>query len=84
MTTDDADDSATPAAPSRVTSDIPTPSSYAEATSGRYASRWRDAMNEEIKRTLSESSTSYMSSGTKEPCRFRFPPIAFPVIQKRQ
>ncbi|KAL1522735.1 hypothetical protein AB1Y20_017708 [Prymnesium parvum] len=66
MATDDTDDVATPAAPSRVMSDIPTPSSYAEATNGRYASRWRDAMNEEIK-SLQEHGTWELVERSKLP-----------------
>mmetsp|Transcript_27887 Transcript_27887/g.64029 ORF Transcript_27887/g.64029 Transcript_27887/m.64029 type:complete len:174 (+) Transcript_27887:2320-2841(+) len=68
MATDDADDSATPAAPSRLMSDIPTPSSYAEAMNGRYAARWREAMTEEIK-SLQEHGTWELIERSKLPSR---------------
>ncbi|KAL1530689.1 hypothetical protein AB1Y20_001588 [Prymnesium parvum] len=68
MATDDTEDSVTPAAPSRLMSDVPTPSSYAEAISGRYASRWRDAMNEEIK-SLQEHGTWELVERSKVPSR---------------
>ncbi|KAL1500086.1 hypothetical protein AB1Y20_012760 [Prymnesium parvum] len=68
MATDDTEDSVTPAAPSRLMSDVPTPSSYAEANSGRYASRWRDAMNEEIK-SLQEHGTWELVERSKVPSR---------------